>query len=57
MKKYEFDNAKQMYNFLLENGDFDYPEIKKAINEKTALVTIQRSKGYQTRKTLFFYLN
>lgn len=37
---------------LLENGDFDYPGIKNAINEKTALVTIQRSKGYQTRPTL-----
>ena len=35
---------------LLENGDFD--NIKKAISEKTKLVTIQRSKGYQTRKTL-----
>ena len=37
---------------LLENGDFDFDNIKKAINEKTKLVTIQRSKGYQTRKTL-----
>lgn len=37
---------------LLENGEFDYPGIKKAINEKTKLVTIQRSKGYQTRPTL-----
>lgn len=37
---------------LLENGDFDYPGIKNAINEKTALITIQRSKGYQTRPTL-----
>ena len=36
---------------LLEDGSFDYEEIKKAINEKTKLVTIQRSKGYQTRKT------
>lgn len=34
---------------LLENGDFDYKNIKKAIHEKTKLVTIQRSKGYQTR--------
>ena len=37
---------------LLEDGEFDYENIKKAINEKTKLVTIQRSKGYQTRKTL-----
>lgn len=34
---------------LLENGTFDYESIEKAINEKTKLVTIQRSKGYQTR--------
>ena len=34
---------------LLEGDAFDYDNIKKAINEKTKLVTIQRSKGYQTR--------
>lgn len=34
---------------LLENGYFDYDAIREAINEKTKLVTIQRSKGYQTR--------
>ncbi len=34
---------------LLPDGTFDYENIKKAINEKTKLVTIQRSKGYQTR--------
>ena len=34
---------------LLEDGSFDYENIRKAINEKTKLVTIQRSKGYQTR--------
>ena len=34
---------------LLENGRFDYENIKKAINEKTRLVTIQRSKGYRMR--------
>lgn len=34
---------------LLDDGEFDYVNIKKAINEKTRLVTIQRSKGYQTR--------
>ncbi|MCQ2080168.1 MAG: methionine gamma-lyase family protein [Lachnospiraceae bacterium] len=37
---------------LLSDGSFDYENIKKAINEKTRLVTIQRSKGYQTRPTL-----
>lgn len=36
---------------LLEDGSFDYEGIKKALNEKTKLVTIQRSKGYQTRPT------
>lgn len=36
---------------LLEDGSFDYEGIKNAINEKTKLVTIQRSKGYQTRPT------
>ena len=34
---------------LLEGGRFDYEGIRNAINEKTKLVTIQRSKGYQTR--------
>ncbi len=37
---------------LLPDGSFDFENIKKAINEKTRLVTIQRSKGYQTRPTL-----
>ena len=37
---------------LLEDGTFDYENIRKAINEKTKLITIQRSKGYQTRPTL-----
>lgn len=36
---------------LLEDSKFDYDGIKAAINERTKLVTIQRSKGYQTRKT------
>ena len=36
---------------LLEDGSFDYPAIEKAINEKTKLVTIQRSKGYLPRPT------
>lgn len=37
---------------LLANGSFDYEGIRSALNEKTKLVTIQRSKGYQTRPTL-----
>lgn len=34
---------------LFPDGSFDYENIRKAINDKTKLVTIQRSKGYQTR--------
>ena len=37
---------------LLVDGSFDFENIRKALNEKTKLVTIQRSKGYQTRPTL-----
>ena len=37
---------------LLPDGSFDYEGIRKALNEKTRLVTIQRSKGYATRPTL-----
>lgn len=37
---------------LFPDGSFDYENIRKALNEKTRLVTIQRSKGYQTRPTL-----
>ncbi len=36
---------------LLKDSAFDYEGIRAAINDKTKLVTIQRSKGYQTRKT------
>ena len=36
---------------LLEDGTFDYEAIKNAINERTKLVEIQRSKGYLTRPT------
>ena len=36
---------------LLEDGSFDYEGIRNAINKKTKLVTIQRSKGYATRPT------
>lgn len=37
---------------LLPDGGFDFEGIKNSINERTKLVTIQRSKGYQTRPTL-----
>ena len=36
---------------LLPDGSFDYEGIRKAINPKTKLITIQRSKGYATRPT------
>ena len=36
---------------LTEDDGFDFEGIKKAINERTKLATIQRSKGYQTRHT------
>ena len=37
---------------LLPDGGFYYEGIKNAINERTKLVTIQRSKGYASRPTL-----
>lgn len=37
---------------LLDGGEFDWDGIRNAINEKTKMVTIQRSKGYEPRKTL-----
>ena len=36
---------------LKEDGTFDYDAIRNAINEKTKMITIQRSKGYATRPT------
>ncbi len=36
---------------LTADGGFDWEGIRAAINEKTKLVTIQRSKGYATRPT------
>ncbi len=36
---------------LLPDGTFDYEGIRKAINSKTKMITIQRSKGYATRPT------
>ena len=36
---------------LLPDGTFDYDGIAKAINPKTKMITIQRSKGYATRPT------
>ncbi|QHQ62240.1 hypothetical protein Ana3638_16805 [Anaerocolumna sedimenticola] len=37
---------------LLPDGRFDYDGIRGAMNKRTKLVTIQRSKGYATRPTL-----
>lgn len=37
---------------LLADGSIDYEGVRSAINERTKLVTIQRSKGYATRPTL-----
>jgi len=37
---------------LKADGSFDYDKIKEAINPKTKLATIQRSKGYANRPTL-----
>ena len=37
---------------LLPSGEPDYDGIRKAITAKTRMVTIQRSKGYEPRKTL-----
>lgn len=36
---------------LNDDGSFNYDGIRQAINEKTKLITIQRSKGYATRPT------
>ena len=36
---------------LKEDGSFDYDAIRAAINERTKLITIQRSKGYAMRPT------
>ncbi len=40
---------------LLDDGAFDYEGIRAAINPKTKLITIQRSKGYATRPTFSVY--
>jgi len=36
---------------LKDDGSFDYDAIRNAINERTKLITIQRSKGYAMRPT------
>lgn len=36
---------------LKKDGTFDFERIKELINDRTKLVTIQRSKGYKTRPT------
>lgn len=37
---------------LLEDGSFDYEKIRENINERTKLIEIQRSKGYDVRPSL-----
>ena len=37
---------------LLPDSSFDLEGIRAAVNERTRMIHIQRSKGYQTRKTL-----
>ena len=37
---------------LLEDGSWDFEGIKNAINEKTKIIEIQRSKGYSVRPSL-----
>jgi len=34
---------------LLKDGSIDYESIESAINERTAMVLIQRSRGYEWR--------
>lgn len=36
----------------LKDGTFDYEKIKEKINDKTKLITIQKSRGYSLRKSL-----
>ena len=36
---------------LLPDGRFDYDAVRSKINDRTKLITIQRSKGYATRPT------
>ena len=47
----EFGVSYRQVDFL-ESGDIDIESVKMAINEKTKLVMIQRSKGYAWRKSL-----
>ena len=53
---FDYENIKKAITYaqvdLLPDGGFDYEGIKNAINERTKLVTIQRSKGYASRPTL-----
>lgn len=37
---------------LLPDGGFDFAGIRAAVTDRTRLVAIQRSKGYETRRTL-----
>lgn len=37
---------------LKDDGNFDFDGIKNAINDRTKMVTIQRSKGYASRRSI-----
>ena len=37
---------------LLEDGRIDFDKVKEAINEKTKLVFLQKSRGYAWRRSL-----
>ncbi|MBR5510012.1 MAG: methionine gamma-lyase family protein, partial [Lachnospiraceae bacterium] len=47
----EYGVTYRQVNLTAEDG-FDFEGIKNAIHEHTKMVHIQRSKGYQTRRTL-----
>ena len=47
-----YDTMDEIIGIRPSDGSFDYDAIKAAINERTKLVTIQRSKGYAQRPTL-----
>lgn len=49
LKDYGVDYAQADLN---SDGSFDFETIRKKITDKTKMVIIQRSKGYQTRKSL-----
>jgi cystathionine beta-lyase family protein involved in aluminum resistance len=47
-----FSSQGKTFNWVnqLSTGEFDFPAIEKAINSKTQLIYIQKSRGYSLRK-------